>query len=421
MIMENIAGGFACWAAVAVLGAAGCGGPDDAGGGGDPVSPSVAACGTTTWVPDIWFDGETFYDENAECVCTEWFEGFQEVCNGIEIQEHLPLDNPLSASGWGGATGEHMPQIDSPWGLVFLGLSFSQNRPDVRTANRASVTHQTRFDLEQFQDRTGTYLSKTNDDGWLGGGGQSPRGFMLPNIDSTHAEIAHFRSSLCSSGGGVSVRRVVEIAETTVFEPLKVTITGGKITGSWEFQLRLNPIDAEGKAANVELTALYEGLINVLSEQGVKSLDKTDPFHISMCRETKFYNVEAFKNFSSSVQSHIEALPEQAIINDGVARYNVDPTYLDTTLPHAGGYYLFLTRNRPLLYFSPNKNEDGGAAHPSVFYAKWIQDGVEVIVANPHALIRPEVEERLERVGEGSEGDISLDELIAILDERFCN
>jgi len=47
-----------------------------------------------------------------------------------------------------------------------------------------------------------------------------------------------------------------------------------------------------------------------------------------------------------------------------------------------GGFYLFVTRDRPLIYFAPRRG--GARAKGSeAYYVKWIQDGKEVQWADP--------------------------------------
>merc|ERR1712039_275081 len=60
------------------------------------------------------------------------------------------------------------------------------------------------------------------------------------------------------------------------------------------------------------------------------------------------------------------------VLNDEVPQYK----------GKAGGFYLFVTRNRPLIYFAPKLR--GSRAHGSVaYYCEWRQDGQVVDFANP--------------------------------------
>lgn len=73
-------------------------------------------------------------------------------------------------------------------GLAFLGLSLSRNH---ERGHPDSVTNQTAFDLNEVLDRDYEFVSATNDDGWLVGGGEPgpPRSYKLAAKDSSHVEI----------------------------------------------------------------------------------------------------------------------------------------------------------------------------------------------------------------------------------------
>ena len=99
----------------------------------------------------------------------------------------------------------HLSKVD---GLAFIGLSLSRKsdrgHPD-------SVTHQTAFDLNDIIDRDYEYLSSTNDDGWLVGGGEpgAPKSYKLAAKDSAHVEIMRI-GTYKPEWGGISEKEVVE-------------------------------------------------------------------------------------------------------------------------------------------------------------------------------------------------------------------
>jgi hypothetical protein len=73
-------------------------------------------------------------------------------------------------------------------GLAFLGLSLCRHSPQ---GHPDSITHQNAFDLNEVIDRDYEFISATNDDGWLVGGGEPgpPKSYKLAAKDSAHVEI----------------------------------------------------------------------------------------------------------------------------------------------------------------------------------------------------------------------------------------
>ena len=227
-----------------------------------------------------------------------------------------------------------------------MGLSFYRNVKDATrktpTANEASVTHQKTFELDALQDRANKYLTKTSDDGWLCGGGNGPLSFLLPHIDSAHLEIAH-PGTFARTGSrvhpdlssylpprpthvtGIGLMELVSLLAGIDFHPIEVVPTGVAFTATDEFQLRFDPTAADGRTpANPALTTLYENVVNALLN--VQVLDKGDPFHVSMCRETKFCCQEDRSAFAKLTAGVVDGWIERGavVLNQGVAQYGGD-------------------------------------------------------------------------------------------------
>ena len=98
-------------------------------------------------------------------------------------------------------------------------------------------------------------------------------------------------------------------------------------------------------------------MINGLSD--VQVLDKGDPFHVSMCRGMDFCSNQARQDFCDANQRVIDSWKAEGrkLLNDQVEQYK----------DRAGGFYLFVTRNRPLIYFAPRGQ--------GAYLCKWYQDG----------------------------------------------
>ena len=100
------------------------------------------------------------------------------------------------------------PSLSKVDGLAFLGLSLTRHsdkgHPD-------SITHQTAFDLNNVLDRDYEFLSSTNDDGWLAGGGEPgpPETYKLAAKDSSHVEIMRI-GTYRPEWGGVEEKDIIE-------------------------------------------------------------------------------------------------------------------------------------------------------------------------------------------------------------------
>ena len=113
----------------------------------------------------------------------------------------------------------------------------------------------------------------------------------------------------------------------------------------------------------------------------IQVLDSSDPFHMSMNRQVSFCTASARRAFRQHNEDYtIQPWYNWAKAQNGVVLNEDLPQY---KVAGAGGFYLFVTRNRPLFYFAPQKWGVRGFA-TKTYYVKWIQDGKAVAFANPN-------------------------------------
>ena len=73
----------------------------------------------------------------------------------------------------------------------------------------------------------------------------------------------------------------------------------------------------------------------------------------------------------------------------------------------AGGFYLFVTRNRPLIYFAPTPSDNSLGKGCTPYLARWQQDGAIVNFANPFWWTRHRGTEALLPIDVGSDWQYS--------------
>jgi hypothetical protein len=97
-------------------------------------------------------------------------------------------------------------------GLAFLGLSLARNSEQ---GHPDSETHQAAFDLNEVLDRGYEFISATNDDGWLVGGGEPgpPTTYKLAAKDSAHVEVMRI-GTYRKEWGGVPEQEIVDIMKS---------------------------------------------------------------------------------------------------------------------------------------------------------------------------------------------------------------
>jgi len=206
------------------------------------------------------------------------------------------------------------------------------------------------------------------------------------------------------------------VRSNIAFDPIRVVPTGARFTPTDEYQLRFNPRFNEtdiDPTANPTMTQVYHKLMKQFSD--VLPVDPGDPFHISMARDTHPCSDEARAEFEN-LTHELTLVPWQkwAASQNGTILNDEIPQYKDA----AGGFYLFVTRNRPLIYFAPKPA--GAQANGSMaYYCEWHQDGKIVEFANP---VGGPVKEVLVPIPEGTsvEAFISKNKMLSEFSSRLC-
>ena len=326
--------------------------------------------------------------DSEACLSSEWNPRSSELCS------------------WQ-VSGRHFPYRGVPWGLVFFGISLSvnYNSPEVAAFdppagfNGGSVTHQAEWDLNRLQDRRFQYVSKTDDQGWLCGGGESTTStftsFRIPAPDSAHIEIAHlgnarssfnkdgapevreaFEADIAAQGGsgfiaGMDLLGLVSTAKgITLSTSLKICPTYAEYTSSAELQLRFN-VESD---LNHSLGELYVNTMRAFRE--ILVLERGDPFHCSIARELVFATPNAapayLRDVNCTTVDSWRRLGERTP-NGRVEKYrsHTTPGLVEDI---SGGFFLFITRQRPLIYFLPSPT---GCR---TFYIAWSQNNEFVLL-----------------------------------------
>ena len=322
----------------------------------------------------------------TSCACSEW--------------------NPISENFciWQ-AVPQHHPVRYCPWSLAFFGLSFSQNYhtaesiranfdvPPWTCWSPASVSHQSSIDLNRLQDRAGEFVRRSDDSSWLCGGGQGIYSGCLTEMDSAHVELMHLfavrdgwrsqsdptvksnfekrvedqgytKAQAAGHVAGWDFEGIIKrITSELQFDRVRIVPTDITFTDKNEAQLRINP------PGNATETTLYDNLINLFIDCQV--LGSGDPFHISLARDLAFCSRNDREEYRNQLLeytlSHWKEKAESEngiIINADIDRYSRGE-HGDIS----GGFYLFYTRRRPLVYFSPSQSPGGVQA----YFCRWEQ------------------------------------------------
>lgn len=241
-------------------------------------------------------------------------------------------------------------------------MSLSRHHPQEKMAHPGSITHQTAFDLSELVDRRAESIKKSSDEGWLTGGGTGISSFQIPSLDSAHIELVH-PGTICSDGKcGLNLKKLCDLVKEVLFDPIRIKPSKIQMSNTREYQLRFEPYE------NPDMNDLMQKLCKKLAS--IKSLTLSEPFHASFIRDVVFHSLEKQMRFLWDKNQIVQKLrcenPDGLILNKDLAAYKNAGT---------GGIYLFITRNRPLIYF----NGKGDA-----YFVKWVQDGKQIDFANPY-------------------------------------
>ena len=248
-------------------------------------------------------------------------------------------------------------------GLAFLGLSLSRKS---NVGHQDSVTHQTAFDLNLVQDREYEFLSSSNDDGWLVGGGEPgpPNSYKLAAKDSSHVEIMQI-GTYNPEWGGVSLEAILDAMNSgkILIPEIEVLPTGVVANPDTPPELEIR-FDMEPKVPNfddpnAELPINWS--LRFIQNQLFHYFDYParfcpGPFHSTILRKAEFRSTEHEEKYFEKCKKVISMWHEQGPkpLNAGSAKKSFLCGLLDDVPEHCSGIWLFTDRNNISHFFKPN-------------------------------------------------------------------
>lgn len=241
-------------------------------------------------------------------------------------------------------------------GLAFLGLSLSRysenGHPD-------SVTNQTAFDLNEVIDRDYKYISATNDDGWLVGGGEPgvPKSYKLAATDSAHVELMRI-GTYNTEWGGLDRENILDtLKEGKIMIPQIKALPSAVVANpdtppELEVRFDMDPKELEDFLVNPESAKLPTNwALRFIHNQLFKHFEFPSrfcpgPFHSTIARKAEFRSQEHregyFKTCAKVIQKWKEAGPQALQPPESGA------------CSFGSGIYLFTDRNNISHKFEPN-------------------------------------------------------------------
>lgn len=234
-------------------------------------------------------------------------------------------------------------------GLAFLGLSLARKSDK---GHPESVTHQIAFDLNDVTDRSYEYLSSTNDDGWLIGGGEPgvPKSYKLPAKDSAHVEIMRI-GTYVPEWGGISEKEIIEVMKSGKIlipqvEVLPTTVICNnnsppelEIRFDMEYGPNFVDLDAE-LPPNWQLRFIHNQLFKHFYNP---SRFCPDPFHATITRKAVFRSEQHKEAYFSMCEAVLKKWKLA-----GPRPLNANP------VDNKSGIWLFTDRTKPTHLFPPN-------------------------------------------------------------------
>jgi hypothetical protein len=223
-------------------------------------------------------------------------------------------------------------------GQCFIGFSFSQNEiHKVPTSNAFSVVRQRQFDFNEIQDRQYQHTWKTNDDGWLCGGGEGLSSFKVPNVDSSHIELVH-----PGTFSHRSLKEIIQDMTSVRFDPTPLKPSTYRLNTDIppEFEVQFSKED------NPSMWLLYLKLADIFSEVSACELNDPFNFHVSITRKIHFHSESSQQEFLDNATAVLEKW--QKAYPNGVVLDPLSEQYAEVGV---GGVYLFVNRNTPICYF----------------------------------------------------------------------
>lgn len=266
---------------------------------------------------------------------------------------------PVPGLKFGGPGGKCKDDsVQAPLGQVFLGLNLARKH---ERGHPDTVTRQTAFDFNEIIDRDYKYLCKTNDDGWLVGGGEGRAGYKIPAVDSAHVTVMDV-GTFEDKFGGMSAEALISVIESKVLIPeMKVVPICVELNPDTppEIELRFHYIPAaEGQPVEEGLNWQLKFLQNQLFEH-VKFPGRHggDHYHVSMVRKAEFRSAAALAGYAEKCDTALKKWQAKG--------------------PQTGGEFcLWRNRNEVVHSFKPNFLPPYNTPEKRALIAK--------VLANPH-------------------------------------
>lgn len=294
-------------------------------------------------------------------------------------------------------------------GLAFLGLSLA--RKSAR-GNESSQTHQTAFDLSEVIDRDYEYLSSTNDDGWLVGGGEAgpPTSYKLSAPDSAHVEIMRI-GTYKKELGGVPMEEIISTLKSCKILIPEITVVPTAVVANTdlppELEIRFDMAAAyHDPEPNSGLPALpVNWQLRFIHNQLFRHFHHASrfcpgAFHSTIVRKAEFrspqHRAEYFRKGKDIVKKW-RTLGPQPLVPVDMAK-NIERISTPKTVVKAGtlgsspeyqsGLWLFTDRKTPTHYFEPNflppyDTPEKRAIIYEVLREEWCETSVQWVEASP--------------------------------------
>jgi len=241
------------------------------------------------------------------------------------------------------------PESSKIDGNAFLGLSLARKSD---RGHPESVTHQIAFDLNDVMDRSYEYMSSTNDDGFLIGGGEpgAPKSYKLPAKDSANVELMHI-GTYNPEWGGISEKEIIEVMKSgkILIPQIEVLPTKVQLNSDSppELELRFDmPWGPDFVETTSELPPNWQ--LRFIHNQLFKHFYNPSrycpsPFHVTIARKVEFRSDEHKEAYFSMCEAVLKKWKLA-----GPRPLNANP------VDNKSGIWLFTDRTKPTHFFPPN-------------------------------------------------------------------
>jgi hypothetical protein len=258
-------------------------------------------------------------------------------------------------------------------GLAFIGLSLARKSD---RGHAASQTHQNAFDFNEVIDRDYKYISSTNDDGWLVGGGEPgpPKSYKLAAPDSAHIEIMRI-GTYNVAWGGLSVDSIIEAVKSAKILIPEITIVPTAVVANQdmppelEIRFDMKPAlhrDEESELpplpVNWQLRFVHNQLFRLFK---FPSRFCPGAFHSTIVRKAEFRSLQHRADYFEICEEAVNrwrSLGPKALVppfTKNIERIQcpkitVHGGELGSSAEYRSGIWLFTDRENPTHLFEPN-------------------------------------------------------------------